>query len=108
MAGRDTCRPSRRAPALKSFVYILRCADNTFYVGHTDDLDSRTALHNAGFGATYTAVRRPVILVHSEEFATQASAIARERQLKRWSAKKKSALIAGDPSTLKLLSRRRR
>ncbi len=34
------------------FCYILRCADNTFYVGHTDDLNSRIALHNSGFGAT--------------------------------------------------------
>jgi predicted GIY-YIG superfamily endonuclease len=48
------------------FFYILRCADETFYVGHTDDLEDRTALHNAGFAAHYTAQRRPVVLIYSE------------------------------------------
>ena len=90
------------------FVYILRCADNTFYVGHTDNLESRTKLHNAGFGADYTALRRPVTLVHSESFKTQTTALARERQLKRWSGKKKAALIAGDVAALKALSKRHR
>ena len=94
--------------AFMPFVYILRCADNTFYVGHTEDLASREALHNSGAGANYSARRRPVVLVYSEAFATQKAALARERQLKRWSGKKKEALIAGDLSTLKQLSRRRR
>jgi predicted GIY-YIG superfamily endonuclease len=89
------------------FVYILRCADNTLYVGHTDDLACREALHNAGSAANYTAARRPVALVHSEIFDTQKAARARERQLKRWSATKKEALIAGDSATLKRLSRSR-
>jgi putative endonuclease len=40
------------------FVYILRCADNTFYIGHTQDLASREALHNSGAGADHTALRR--------------------------------------------------
>jgi predicted GIY-YIG superfamily endonuclease len=85
----------------------LRCADDTFYVGHTDDLTSREALHNAGAGANYTALRRPVSLVYSEAFANQQAVLARERQLKRWSARKKEALIAGDLATLKVLSKRR-
>ena len=90
------------------FCYILRCADETFYVGHTDDLNSRIVLHNSGFGANYTACRRPVVLVHSEIFTTREQALVRERQIKRWSGKKRAALIAGDLSTLKALSRRRR
>jgi predicted GIY-YIG superfamily endonuclease len=72
------------------FFYILRCADDTFYVGHTDDLESRTALHNAGFAADYTARRRPVALIYSEAFATREDALSRERQVKRWSGKKKA------------------
>lgn len=90
------------------FVYILKCADNTFYVGHTDDLASREALHNAGTAANYTAIRRPVALVYSESFATLDAAVARERQLKRWSGKKKDALITANLPTLKTLSRRRK
>jgi predicted GIY-YIG superfamily endonuclease len=90
------------------FVYILRCADHTLYVGHTEDLASREALHNSGTAANYTAVRRSVVFVYSEACATRAAAVAREKRIKRWSGKKKDALIAGDESKLKELSRRRK
>ena len=89
------------------FVYILRCADNTFYVGHTDDIRSRERSHNDGFGSSYTAARRPVQVVYSEAYATLASAVNREHQLKRWSAKKKEALVVGNLALLKGLSKRR-
>jgi len=88
------------------FTYILRCADDTSYVGHTDDLASRQQIHNDGRGAKYTAARRPVRMVYAEEHASVASAISRERQLKRWSSKKKEALIRGNHSSLRLLGRR--
>ncbi len=91
-----------------SFVYILRCADGTFYVGHTDDVTARVTAHNDGVGANYTAARRPVRLVYSEACGSKAAALARERQLKRWSGKKKEALATGDSNLLHLLSRRRR
>jgi putative endonuclease len=55
------------------FVYILRCADDTFYVGMTSDLQSRLQLHNAGLAVQYTASRRSVVLVHSEAFDTNAA-----------------------------------
>ena len=58
------------------FVYILRCADGTYYVGHCEDLDSRLACHQSGDGAEWTPRRRPVTLVHSEPFPT--------RSLVRW------------------------
>jgi len=90
------------------FVYILRCADDTLYVGMTSDLQSRLQLHNSGLAVQYTASRRPVVLVHSEAFNTNAAARERERQLKRWSGKKKAALAAGDRAALKSLSKRRR
>jgi len=90
------------------FVYILRCVDGTLYVGHTDDVLARVAAHNEGLGANYTAARRPVQLVYSEACSTLAEAVSRERQLKRWSGKKKESLAAGDSSLLHFLSRRRR
>ena len=89
------------------WVYILRCRDGTLYVGHTENLSARERTHNDGAGPRYTAARRPVHLVYSEECESTRSAISRERQLKRWSAQKKEALVAGDLSTLKRLSRRR-
>jgi len=64
--------------------------------------------HNDGFGSAYTAKRRPVTLAFSEEQPTLAAALSRERQIKRWSALKKEALIAGDLKALKSLSKRRR
>jgi predicted GIY-YIG superfamily endonuclease len=91
-----------------TWVYILRCGDNTFYVGHTDDVTSRLAWHRAALGAAHTAGRLPVDLVYTEKYASQAEAIDRERQLKRWSSKKKAALSAGDLAGLKRLSKRRR
>ena len=89
------------------FVYILRCSDGTLYVGHTANLHSREQLHNAGLATAYTAARRPVELVYSEEFATRAGAMIRESQIKRWSGHKKQALVDGDMATLKTLSERR-
>jgi putative endonuclease len=88
------------------FTYILRCADDTLYVGHTENLASREQTHNDGKGAKYTAARRPVRMVYAEEHSSMVSAIARERQLKRWTRKKKDALILGDRAALRSLSRR--
>ena len=83
-------------------VYILRCADNSLYVGSAQDPDARLKAHNDGRGAAYTSKHRPVHLVYSE-----AEAVKRERQLKRWSREKKEALVAGDLVRLHQLSKRR-
>ena len=83
------------------FVYILRCADGSFYVGSTHDPATREAVHNSGRGALHTKLRRPVTLVFTESFATTAGAVTRERQLKRWTRAKKEALVAGDFERLK-------
>ena len=91
-----------------AFVYILRCADGTLYVGRTADLLSREQTHNEGHGARYTAQRRPVRMVYAEEYASAGEALERERQLKRWTAQKKEALIAGNLAQLKQLSKRRK
>ena len=92
---------------LVTWVYILRCSDDSFYVGHTDDLAGRERTHNDGFGARCTAARRPVSLVYSEQFDSVEQAISRERQLKGWSAGKKQALLDGDLALLRQLSKRR-
>jgi predicted GIY-YIG superfamily endonuclease len=78
------------------FVYILRCADGSYYVGKTSSLMARLTEHQAGVGGAYTARRRPVEMVYAVEHATDGGAREREKQLKRWSRAKKEALIAQD------------
>ena len=89
------------------FVYMLRCADGSYYLGHTDDLDRRFAQHQAGEIPGYTHERRPVELVWSQETATREDALVAERQLKGWSRAKKEALIAGDWGRIGNLARSR-
>lgn len=88
-------------------VYILRCSDNSFYVGSSADVDARVKVHNQGLGPDYTRNRRPVLLVYAEECESKAAACNRERQIKKWSREKKKALINSDFEKLKQLSKRR-
>lgn len=85
------------------FVYILRCGDGSYYVGRTNDLRVRLSEHQAGVGANFTAVRRPVEMVYAEEHQTARQSEDRELQLKRWSRAKKEALIAQNLKQLKSL-----
>ena len=78
------------------WVYIVECADNSYYTGHTENLNKRIAEHQAGKIPGYTSGRRPVTLVFSQEFSTREEAIACERQIKGWRRSKKQALIRGD------------
>ena len=78
------------------WIYILRCADGTYYTGHTDDLERRIGQHQSGDIPGYTHDRRPVELVFSETFTDRIDALERECQVKDWSRKKKEALIRGD------------
>ena len=75
-------------------VYIVRCADGTLYTGCARDPRERERVHNSGRGARYTAGRRPVSLVYSETFESLGDALRRERELKRWTRRKKDALVA--------------
>ena len=88
------------------YAYLLRCADGSYYAGHTDDLDTRIAQHDAGEIPGYTEKRRPVALVWSECFSERDQALAAERQIKGWSRAKKEALIAGDWETVRALARK--
>jgi len=79
------------------WVYILRCTDNSYYTGHTDNLEQRIAQHNQGYFPTcYTYNRRPLELVFSQDFVTREEALASEQQIKGWSRKKKEAMMCGD------------
>ena len=91
------------------YVYMLRCADGSFYVGSAtgNDLSPRIAQHNAGSFPGYTSTRRPVVLVWSEHFDRITDGIAAERQIKGWSRLKKEALIKSDWAAVCRLSRRR-
>jgi predicted GIY-YIG superfamily endonuclease len=90
------------------YVYMLRCANKAFYVGHTDDLDRRLAQHNEGMGGEYTAEHRPVELVWFAEMPTRHEAFLRERQIKGWTRGKKKALIRGDWERIHDFARRQR
>ena len=88
------------------YTYMLRCSDGKYYVGHTDDLDSRVAQHQSGTVPGYTQNRRPVELVWADRFPDRDSAFAAERQIKGWTRAKKEALIAGDWEAVKGLAKK--
>jgi putative endonuclease len=90
------------------YVYILSCSDNTFYTGITNNLERRLAEHQHGtLENSYTYSRRPVELKFYEEYQDVLLAIAWEKRIKKWSHKKKQALIDGDWDKLVELSRSR-
>lgn len=75
------------------YMYVLLCADKTFYCGFTNDVQKRLATHNAGKGAKYTKIRRPVKLLYSEFFATKSEALKAEYAFKHLSRKKKEEYL---------------
>ena len=87
-------------------VYLLRCSDGSYYVGHTNDLEHRLAAHERGAIEGYILSRRPVELVFSDRFSTRQEAFHRERQIKGWSRARKEALIKGGWAALVELSKR--
>jgi predicted GIY-YIG superfamily endonuclease len=85
-------------------MYILKCSDGSYYTGSTNNLALRLAQHQSGNGANHTKKRLPVVLVYYEEFPHVARAFYREKQIQRWSRRKKEALIKGNLTELKRLS----
>ena len=79
-----------------SWFYILKCSDDSFYCGCTSDLEIRINEHKFGRFKGYTSERLPIELVYSQEFSDITDAIIAERRIKRWSRKKKEALVNGD------------
>ena len=96
----------KNGPTLAYYVYMLRCSDGSYYVGHTNDLEQRLPAHERGAIEGYTLSRRPVELVFSDQFSTRLEAFHRERQIKGWSRARKEALIKGDWDGLVELSNR--
>jgi putative endonuclease len=82
--------------SMSFWVYNLRCANGSYYTGHTDNLEKRVAEHQMGKLPGYTLSRRPVALVYSEAFTTREEVLACERRIKGWSRKKKEAMMRGD------------
>ena len=90
---------------MQIYVYMLRCSDDSYYVGLTrEGLDKRLAEHRDGRYQGYTHTRRPVALVWSQDFQWLTDAIACERRIKGWRREKKEALMRGDYEALSALS----
>jgi len=81
------------------YVYVLECADGTYYTGYTTDVERRVAEHDAGDGAKYTRGRTPVSLVHVETFDSRSAAMSREHEVKTYSRARKQGLVADDDDT---------
>jgi putative endonuclease len=93
---------------MRFWVYILRCSDDSYYTGHTDDLGKRIAEHANGECRGYTASRLPVEPVFSQAFPTREEALAGERQIKGWGRRKKEAMIRNDWQEVCRLARSKR
>lgn len=87
------------------FVYILKCKDDTLYVGMTNNLERRINEHKQGFNKTcFTFKKRPVELIFYQDFNEVDQAIYFEKKIKNWSRKKKLALVEGNYDMLQILS----
>jgi len=91
---------------MTAWVYILKCADRSYYTGVTTNLDERMEQHARSKLADYTSTRRPVQLLWTSEFQDINEARAFETRVKKWSRAKKEALTRGDFDSLPALSAR--
>ena len=91
-----------------AYMYILKCADGSYYVGSTTDLARRLEEHKAGIGAEYTKRRLPVELAYFEECQSVEEAFLREKQVQGWSRKKREALIQNQHERLPELAKKKK
>lgn len=89
---------------VKGWMYILLCADGSYYTGSTNDLERRILQHQEGEGSNHTKKRLPVKLIYFEEYERIDLAFYREKQVQGWIRKKKEALINGSPELLPQLA----
>jgi putative endonuclease len=87
------------------YMYILECADGSYYTGSTWDLEKRLWEHLNGFGANYTKQHLPVKLAYCEAYERVEDAYRREKQVQGWSHRKKQALIENDLEKLMAYSK---
>jgi putative endonuclease len=90
-----------------AWMYILECADGSYYVGSTKDLERRISEHRSGLGSRHTSGRLPIKLVYGEEYERVADAYYREKQVQNWSRAKREALINGDYEMLPALAKKK-
>ena len=91
---------------MAGFMYILKCANGTFYVGSTKNLIRRIQEHETGNGANHTKRYGPVELVYFEIYQRIDFAYYREKQIQGWTRKKKQALIDGEYPNLKYAAKK--
>ncbi len=89
------------------FVYILKCNDGSYYTGHTDNIEKRIYEHNKGITYCYTLSRLPVECIFVQTFTSRIEAIEAEQKIKKWSRKKKEALINQDWNELSKLAKKK-
>ena len=87
------------------FVYILKCNDNSYYTGHTDNIEQRIAQHQNKHNV-YTSLRLPIEVVFTQMFASRDEAFTAERKIKGWTRKKKEALISQNWNLLQSSSKK--
>ena len=78
------------------YVYIIRCADGSFYCGYTNDVEKRFEKHKSGKGAKYTRSHLPLEIVYIEEFESKSDALKRECEIKSMTRSQKKKLINSD------------
>jgi predicted GIY-YIG superfamily endonuclease len=89
------------------YVYILKCSDNSYYVGHTDDIEKRISEHTLNEYDCYTSTRLPIEVVFVQPFGARDEALVAEQQIKKWSRQKKEALIAGNWEKVSALAKKK-
>ncbi|MBL8025665.1 MAG: GIY-YIG nuclease family protein [Fibrobacteres bacterium] len=92
---------------MTGYMYILECADGTYYTGSTKNLQNRLWQHDNFEGANYTKKKHPSKLVYYEKFKRIDDAYYREKQIQAWSHSKKQALIEGNVEDLKVLGKKK-
>lgn len=75
------------------FVYLLLCADDSFYTGVTNNLEKRFIDHKNGKGGKYTRSHKPLKIIYQETFKTHSEALKRESEIKSWSRGKKISIL---------------
>ncbi len=90
----------------KAWVYILECADGSYYTGNAINLEGRLYQHQIGEGGRWTKGRLPVRLIFCQYMPSKEDAYLAEQQIKGWSRAKKKALINGDWKLIKYLSKK--
>jgi predicted GIY-YIG superfamily endonuclease len=88
-------------------MYILKCNDNSYYVGHTDDIEKRISEHRLNEYHCYTSKRLPIEVVFVQPFGTRDEALSAEQQIKKWSRQKKEALIEENFEKISLLAKKK-